>query len=253
MRRGTYARQTPQLGLGLELEEANAGVGDAHDFFPTPAWPTLAIWPFLYSPEVRIVLDPCCGDGGILGAIPEQLTRLGLEIDEARAVRCIRATGVVPELGDSLARPWPICDLVVQNPPFNLAEAFVRKALEELAAGRIRVAVAVLLRLAFLESAERVPLHAEHPAEVRVMANRPSFIDPQAWRPCPTCKGRGGDLAYDPPIKCKSCGGKGEVKGGTDSTAYAWFIWRAGGGGAGTWGVLADRDPAKKVVTRRAR
>lgn len=251
MKRGAYKRETPQLGLGLELEEANAGVGDGHDFFPTPAWPTLAIWPRLYSPAVRIVLDPCCGDGGILGALPAPLTLLGLEIDHARAVRCEMRTNIRPTVCDSLEVEWPICDLVIQNPPFNLAEAFVRRALEELAAGRIRVAVAVLLRLAFLETEGRVPLHREHPAEVNVLANRPSFIDPQAWRPCPKCR-PGGVVAIERlGLKCGSCGGKGEVKGGTDSTAYAWFVWRAGGIGAGTWSVLPDRDPAKKPSTRR--
>lgn len=254
MKRAAYKRETPQLGLIGVHEETNVGVGDGHDFFPTPQWPTLAIWPFIYSPEVRIVLDPCCGDGGILGAIASvayPLTFLGLEIDRERAARCEMRTNIRPDVCDALERPWPVCDLVVTNPPFNLAEEFVRLAIGAIAAGRIRVAAAFLLRLAFLETDGRVELHKQHPSEANVLANRPSFIDPQAWRPCPTCKGRGGDLAYDPPVKCSGCNGRGEVKGGTDSTAYAWFVWRADGRGAGTWRVLPDRDPAKKVAKRR--
>lgn len=255
MKRGAYKRETPQLGLGLALEEANAGVGDEHDYYPTPSWATQAILRRLHptGPVFRI-LDPCAGDGAMLRAAAEMwpgipMSLRGLEIHEVRAQLAIDRGDCTIETRDALdQKPWPDHDLSLSNPPFKLAEAFVRRAIMERGFNPQKRA-AVLLRLAFLESAERVALHQHHPADVYVFANRPQFIDPKAWRPCPKCKGRGSDRAYDPPIKCESCNGRGEVKGGTDSTAYAWFVYP----GEGRWFVLDDRDPAKKEVRRRAR
>lgn len=78
---------------------------------------------------------------------------------------------------------------IVGNPPFNEAEAHVRRALSVATEG-----AAFLLRLAFLEGAKRREFWREHPAaEVHVLVSRPSFTG-----------------------------------GGTDSAAYGWFVWRRG-------------------------
>lgn len=78
---------------------------------------------------------------------------------------------------------------IVGNPPFNEAEAHVRRAIETASIG-----VGFLLRLAFLEGAKRRAFWREHPpAEVHVLVSRPSFTG-----------------------------------GGTDSAAYGWFVWRRG-------------------------
>ena len=80
---------------------------------------------------------------------------------------------------------------VVGNPPYKRAEAFVRHSIEMVQTGGY---VAFLLRLAFLESAKRAPLFAEHPPKaVHVLVNRPSFTG-----------------------------------NGTDSAAYAFVIWQRG-------------------------
>lgn len=257
MKRGAYQRETPQLGLELGLRQANEGVGDEADFYPTPAWATHAILRALSHrawPMYR-VLDPCAGDGAMLRAARDMWSgseipavTFGLELHEERA-ELARSRGLAIQTRDALApEPWPAFDLALMNPPFKLAEAFVRRAIMERGFSPGKRAAA-LLRLAFLESAERVALHRAHPADVYVFANRPQFIDPKAMRPCPKCRGEGvASPAYagTSAIKCGSCNGKGEVKGGTDSTAYAWFVYP----GEGRWFVLDDRDPAKKVVKR---
>ena len=259
MKRGTFQRDTPQLGLVGVAEETNVGVGDEADFYPTPAWATQAILRRLRptGPVFRI-LDPCAGDGAMLRAAAEMwpgipMSLRGLEIHDGRAQIAIARGDCTIETRDALDQtPWPDHDLSLSNPPFKLAEVFVRRAIMERGFNPQKRA-AVLLRLAFLESAERVELHRAHPADVYVFANRPCFIDPQAWRPCPKCKGGAisGAQAYSetsPHGRCKSCDGKGEVKGGTDSTAYAWFCYP----GEGRWFVLDDRDPAKKPARRRS-
>jgi hypothetical protein len=90
-------------------------------------------------------------------------------------------------------------DWYIGNPPYKHAEAHLRHAL-----AHAREGCAFLLRLAFLESARRYPFWFEHsPASVYVMSRRPSFTGT-----------------------------------GTDSCAYAWFIWRRGSGGRSLLTVL---------------
>lgn len=80
--------------------------------------------------------------------------------------------------------------LIVGNPPFSEAESHVRRALGIV--NREDGCVAFLLRLAFLESAERQPFWREFPATaVHTIVPRPSFTG-----------------------------------GGTDSCAYGWFVWQ---------------------------
>jgi hypothetical protein len=68
----------------------------------------------------------------------------------------------------------PRFDVIIGNPPYNAAETHVRRALS-LRSKPFGV-VAFLLRLAFLESAERVPFWREHPAsKIYVLSERPSF------------------------------------------------------------------------------
>lgn len=136
MKRGAYKRETPQLGLLGVHEETNVGVGDEADFYPTPAWATHAI---LYRlGRVNRVLDPCAGDGAMMHAArsfydDDETFRVdGLEIDGRRAgLAADRMIGRV-EVRDALSEePWPRFDLALMNPPFKLAEAFVRRAIKE--------------------------------------------------------------------------------------------------------------------------
>ena len=166
-----------------------------NELYETPAETTLAMLPWLPCWTPRRVLDPCCGSGAILNACrahwPDVET-LGIEIDGPTADRTIGSPHRVA-VGDALSLPWPAVDIAVMNPPYSLAEQFVRRARE----GLPGVTTAVLLRLAFLESAKREPLFEEHGMpDVHVLAKRPSFM-----------------------------------RGETDSCAYAWMVWGPGRGG----------------------
>lgn len=170
------------------------------DYYRTPSWCVAAIAPHL--PRVP-ALDPCCGDGAILDALREcgwEATAWlwGYEADECRADDA-HDNGHDVECEDALGNSWSTPSLVVMNPPFSRAEAFVRKALSETAP--VRGTVAALLRLAFLEGKSRAEFHREHQSDVFVLSRRPSFD------------------------------GKG-----TDSCAYAWFLFGPGRGGR--WSIL---------------
>lgn len=163
------------------------------DDYPTPAWAIDAILPFL--PVGGSVLEPACGAGTVLGRLAylhgAPLDSMsGLEINPVRAEEA-RAVGYRVTCADALDPEtiWPDADLILSNPPFRQAEAFCRKALASVAQGGC---VAMLLRLAFLESAARFDFHAQHPVtSLHVFSSRPSFT---------------GD-------------------GKSDSAAYAWFVW----------------------------
>lgn len=82
----------------------------------------------------------------------------------------------------------PACDWIIGNPPFRGFAAHVEHALDQ------APNVAFLLRLAVMESAQRIECWRTWPLlRVYVLAERPSFTD-----------------------------------GGTDSAAYGWFIFRRG-------------------------
>lgn len=216
--RPTYETTTPQLDLAGEQATANAGVGDAHDFYATPRWVTRAI--LRHLPRASSYLDPCCGTGEILEECGSRgwPSLAGIELNEARFNHAYKAlephwdparnTQTILH-GDALTMEWPYADVIIQNPPFNAAEAFAHRALTR--AAETGATSATLLRLAFLESAARVPFWDlwRPMVDIYVMAHRPSFV-----------------------------GGK------TDNSAYCWLV--SGPGRGGRYFHLTDSDPTKK-------
>jgi hypothetical protein len=181
------------------------GARVAGDFYATPEWCVHAIMPHL---PIGSILDPCAGDGAIFRGVrswrelPATVVPKfwALEIDATRrdALHDL-ATPPRTFLVDALSvSSWPAADLTLTNPPYLRAEAFVRRALDEVRHG---ATVAMLLRLNFLEGQARAALHREHPADVYVLPRRPSFT------------------------------GKG-----TDATGYGWFCWGPGRGNR--WSIL---------------
>lgn len=158
------------------------------DFYATPAW---AIDDFLERfaatiPAPERILEPCAGDGAFL----EPLRRTW-------PAALIDAFDLTPRHSDVLGRDaWmddgeERYDLVITNPPYKHAEAFVGYGLSKLKkSGRL----ALLLRLGFLGSKHRRRLWRTLPAEsIWVLPERPSF--------------RGGK---------------------TDFSEYGFFVWKQG-------------------------
>ena len=183
----------------------------SHDHYPTPPGAVLPL--VRYAQRARwwatgeAVLDPCCGEGKLLDALRDfaGLVGHGIELDPARAELARRRGHQVRE-GDALVVPWAArgtgleeAPLVVSNPPFSHAEDFVRAALLRMPP---RGLVAMLLPMNFIETPGRARLHRACPADIFVLAKRPSFD------------------------------GKG-----TAAIPYAWWVWGREGGG---WEVLED-------------
>ena len=154
---------------------------DGPDFFPTPAWATYALIDNeKFSGEIW---ESACGDGAMAHVLNETGCRV-LSSDLHN-----RGFG---EVGIDFLTAKGKSDNIVTNPPYNSAEGFVAAGVQ-----KARRKFALLLRLAFLEGANRAnTIFARNPpSRVWVFSERITFYP------------------------------AGAVQKGTGTTAYAWFIW----------------------------
>lgn len=154
---------------------------DGPDFYPTPSWATQALIDSeQFSGEIW---EPACGDG----AMSEVFIQNGFKVISSDLYdRGYGESGIDFTLENRLE------DNIVTNPPFHSAESFVHAGLSQ-----CRRKFALLLRLAFLESAGRQKsIFSVHPpSTVWVFSERITFYP------------------------------KGAVRKGSGTTAYAWFVW----------------------------
>ena len=173
---------------------------DPDEFYPTPTWCTHALvdwlsdhvqsWKDLQNiMRYKSFLEPCIGNGSILFALQEK----GLFLESP-----IKGVDIKPKINitqpflnitknDFLSKDVEVHeDVCITNPPFALAEPFLRKILP------VCDFTAFLLKLSFLESQERYSFFQKHspPDTLLVLSDRPSFTGH-----------------------------------GTDAQAYGWFIW----------------------------
>jgi hypothetical protein len=154
---------------------------DGPDFFPTPRWATFA----LIDNEIfeGDIWECACGDGTMSRVIEEtghsvyssDLYDRGYGDAGVDFLECTRSVSNI-----------------VTNPPYNCAEGFVTHGLRQ-ARGKL----ALLLRLAFLEGANRANtiFAITPPTRVWVFSERITFYP------------------------------KGAEVRGSGTTAYAWFVW----------------------------
>ncbi len=151
---------------GVSAATMIGGASDKHernaaDFYPTPEEVTVALMdrhPALFS---GIVWEPACGDGDMA----EPMEKRGVKVYSTD----LRYTGYGIGGTDYLhTKPIPIPHSVVTNPPFKLAEQFIRKAVRE-AQG-----VAILTKATYWNAKSRMSLWNDCP---------PSWVHPLTWRP----------------------------------------------------------------------
>jgi hypothetical protein len=152
---------------------------EAHDAYPTPPW---TVWRLLEALDLPggLWLEPCAGDGAIIRAVNEKRSDVRWAACEVRP-ECepeLNACGVERvEIGDFFALPqWSIpvspagpISVVITNPPYSMAEKFVRRCCE------LSPVVVMLLSLHFLASRERHGWISQFVPDVFVLPNRPSF------------------------------------------------------------------------------
>lgn len=154
------------------------------DFYPTPPEVTEALLDFWKLPPCA-VWEPACGDG----AMSKVLQQRGYTVTSSD----LRETGFGDGGVDFLTcEPRP-CIAIITNPPFNLSEAFIRRALA------ITPNVAMVLKSQYWHAAKRRQLFVDHP---------PALVLPLTWRP---------DFM-------------GGERGGAPTMEVLWTVWTAGAG-----------------------
>lgn len=162
---------------------------DGLDFYETPAWAVQVLLRNVYLPPWQW-LDPCAGTGAIPRAVGEHgysVLWTNVEIDCTRADVSGAVRADFFEWHREPANFKHRWDVAIFNPPFPMAEQFVRACLP------IADHVVCLQRINW--AAKRGKLLDEHPADVWMLPDRPAF----------------------------GLNKHGRV--GTDATEYAWFYF----------------------------
>jgi hypothetical protein len=173
--------QTYNLNGGFKPTIKRFADLEGPDFFPTPKWATFAL---IDNEQFKGDIWECaCGDGA-MSQVLEQTARPIFS-------SYLYDRGFGEGGYDFLTAPRE-ADNIITNPPFNSAEGFVASGVQ-----RSRKKFALLLRLAFLEGANRAnTIFAKSPpARVWVFSERITFYP------------------------------SGVAPKGSGTTAYAWFVW----------------------------
>ena len=145
------------------MSSTNRGtIRQVNDHYDTPEYTTQSL---LDVHDIRYpVLEPCAGNLAIVNML-EPRKVYSIDIDEAMPVMWH---------GDYLTRKiLPQCETVITNPPFNIAQEVIEKALTHTIDG---CEIIMLLRLNFLGSKKRKPFWDSAPLKhIYVLSKRPSF------------------------------------------------------------------------------
>lgn len=175
----------------VEADDPERARWRALDWFATPPFAARAGAELIreIDPDARSAWEPACGDGIMASCIvPYFNLVLATDIEpQGYGDRCdfLDAYGAREDI-----------DWVITNPPFKHAAEFVRLGME-----RARRGVAVLCRLAFLETVARYPLHFDGQPGLAVLAPFCERVPMQLGPWAPDC---------------------------STATAYAWFVYRHG-------------------------
>lgn len=171
----------------------------SHDFYETPAWCTRLLLRehFGAAPIGRRILEPCAGNGAIIKVLRECNPSAWIEAMEIRPEAREKLKQVADNVrtGDFLKTEpgYEKYDLIITNPPYSIAQKVAEHAFKIAGLGKSMTEVIMLLRLGFLQAQERHDFWQRWPVQsLYIMSKRPSFTG-----------------------------------GGTDNSAYAWFVWRA--------------------------
>ena len=161
------------------------------DDFPTPPWATRALIQHVLTDtgalSTQSCMEPACGRGYMASTLNEYF-------------KIVQSSDIhdygFGQVKDFLALSSDIkYDWLITNPPFNLAESFIRKGLSH-----VNVGLAVLVRTMFIEGIGR---------HTRLFSVKPPCIVAQFSERVPIVKGRIDATA-------------------SSATGYAWLVWKVG-------------------------
>lgn len=145
--------------------------------WPTPVWAAEVLVEQFFSDLGRddLVIEPACGPGAFLTALPEEVPALGIDIDKNMVSRARRNTGREVLHGDFRTIPLTVTPTaIIGNPPFqlDLVDEFLDRAFELLPTdGRL----GFILPSYSLQTAARVTRYAERWSLSQTMIPRNIF------------------------------------------------------------------------------
>ena len=200
--------------IGAAMVGGSSGGRREHDFYPTDPEATHALmaaigdgiegWSVMTGKPIRFH-EPSCGDG----AISKVLESYGYDVLSTDLVDRGYGTGGIDYLTSTETRPF-----VITNPPFNLAEDFIKKALDD---GAERVWM--LLKATYFHAKSRIDLFENTPI---------SRIYPLSWRLDFTGQGA-------PTMEC------------------AWYEWNKGYKGEPVYGPILKRQNNLKINSEKCK
>lgn len=187
------------------MARRHADYGANLDYYPTPPFATTALCNFLklrHELGSMLVHEPAAGGGHMVEVLNNYFWHV--------FASDVADYGQGYMVADYLTMPQPhkwegsmkYADWIITNPPFALAERFIRRAIHQASVG-----VAMLCRLQFLETTGRWArlFVIDPPTDVLVFSSRLTFAE-----------GKIGDKRQD-----------------RSAASYAWFVWdKVQGGGA---------------------
>jgi hypothetical protein len=140
------------------------------DFYPTPYNVTIALLDFLEIEPGSLIWEPGAADGDMVFPMRAcELEVFASDIRETRFLEYDHNAMIFNFLSISAVRhPGEKLQWIITNPPFALAEEFIRVALE------ICPNVAMLVRSQYWHAATRLKFFQD---------NKPSYVLPLTWRP----------------------------------------------------------------------
>ncbi|MFZ2995934.1 hypothetical protein [Sphingobium sp.] len=181
---------------------------DSLDYFPTPPFATRALCEFLSRGAPSLPLDdmrvwePACGELHMARPLAEYFREV--RASDVHRYGDHELTDFLFFGGGDVRTDW-----IITNPPFKLADAFIKTALEIATGG-----IAMLLRGAFLEGQDRhATLFDRTPPDyVLQFVERVAMLEGRLVR-----VGQLDPFAEKPGTKVST------------ATSYCWFVWLGGG------------------------
>lgn len=141
--------------IGSKINGANSEYGRVEsDFYPTPPDVTITLMNYLCLPISTTIWEPACGEMDMSNA----MKNMGYKVI---------ATDILTGT-DFLNSPLQNCDWIITNPPFSLADKFIRKCNEH------NKPFALLLKSQYWNAKKRYKLFQEA---------KPAYVCPLTWRP----------------------------------------------------------------------
>lgn len=141
------------------MAQRNSGYDrQPRDLYETPEWVTESVVPRLFS-ETKVLWEPACGAGKMVNVLQNRgFTVYGSDVVGDDLQPLLNPTDFLQqtELID------PDVDTIITNPPYNIADEFIRHALKLMEPKRGKVAM--LLSSDFDAAKTRRDIFSDHPA-----------------------------------------------------------------------------------------